>query len=197
MEVTLKIEAAQLGETVVDLFKNLGEDQRKAIATDILIKWLNEPYNIEREAYAEGVLRDFRQSNIELYINYNRKRAADCTDKEIKDSSEYRDRIRNFKSSRELMIKEITTEVMTHFKTSIPELIKTDPKFEILRSVFYQFIVDNFPMMIKESFANYFTSQLNMIVINSTATFNNRSWFEASLQDMKNKLKQNYNLNVE
>lgn len=36
MEVTLKIEASQLGETVVDLFRNLGEDQRKEIAIDIL-----------------------------------------------------------------------------------------------------------------------------------------------------------------
>lgn len=95
------------------------------------------------------------------------------------------------------MIKEITSEVITYFKASIPEQIKTDPKFEILRNIFYQFIVDNFPSMIKESFANYFTSQLNMIAINSSSGLNDRMWFESSLQDMKTQLKNKYNVNIE
>ena len=197
MEVSLKIESAQLGETVVDLFKNLDSEQRRSIAVEILTKWLIEPYEIEREAFAESVLREFREKNIDLYISYNRKKCLDCTDKEIKESSEYRQRINTFRSSREIMIKEITSEVITYFKASIPEQIKTDPKFEILRNIFYQFIVDNFPSMIKESFANYFTSQLNMIAINSSSGLNDRMWFESSLQDMKTQLKNKYNVNIE
>ena len=178
MEVTLKIEAGQLGETVVDLFKNLSEDQKKEIATDILTKWLNEPYEIERNAYVEGIVSQLRQANVEIYTGFGRKKAIDCTDKEIKESSEYRQKAGGFKSSREVMIKEITNEVITYFKTSIQEQVKTDPQVEAFRGDVYQFIVDNFPMMIKESMVNFFSNHLSSIATCASSAMNDRAWFE-------------------
>jgi hypothetical protein len=197
MEVTLKIEASQLGETVVDLFKNLGEDQKKAIAIDILTKWLIEPYEIERLANNERVLSEMRANNCEVCVNYNRKRANDCTDNEIKTSSEFKSKICNFKSSREIMINQITNEVTSYFKNSIQEQVKTDEQFDNLRKELYDFIANNFLMMIKEAAVSWFTGNMNFISQQAMSSMSDRMWYENSIASLKQQLKDKYNVHVD
>jgi len=61
MEVKINIEAEQIGETVIDLFKNLSEEKKEELAKDVVKSYLDIKTNQKLNSYwnSETVLADF------------------------------------------------------------------------------------------------------------------------------------------
>jgi len=62
MEVKLNIESNQIGETVIDLFKNLSPEKKEELATEVVKSYLNDKVNQKlNNNYwnSETVLSDF------------------------------------------------------------------------------------------------------------------------------------------
>ena len=61
MQVTLNVEPGTMGESLAEVLASLTEVQKQEIATQALNKWLKEPYDTERLAQGQEVVRQLRQ----------------------------------------------------------------------------------------------------------------------------------------
>lgn len=150
MEVTLKIEAHQIGETIEEVFKHLTPEQKAGLAEDTVRSWLSAPYAGEREAYEEQALQDVRKKNVRIgYYGSNRTSGQPgVKDSEIRETEEYRTRMREWRSTRERLITGICEETLKHAKEFAETSIKNDPKTqEVLESV-RKSIEATFPQMV-------------------------------------------------
>jgi hypothetical protein len=101
MQVTLNIEAGQLGDTIVDLFKNLSDEQREALALQVLEKWVEEPTSVEKDLAKVELLRKYR-CKLSGYIHGKKYQ----TDEEILRCRDFQKELNNVKTSKELMIRD-------------------------------------------------------------------------------------------
>ncbi|MHA2264019.1 MAG: hypothetical protein ACXAEN_16620, partial [Candidatus Thorarchaeota archaeon] len=113
------IEAGQLGDTIVDLFKNLSDEQREALALQVLEKWVEEPTSVEKDLAKVELLRKYR-CKLGGYI-HNKKYQ---TDEEILRCYDFQKELNNVKTSKELMIREVTDQLNKFFKDKVETVVK-------------------------------------------------------------------------
>jgi len=156
LEVTLKIEAHQLGNNVLDLFKSLTEEQRIQSAKDVVDKWLRSPYDVERLAYAQNVISHLRQSHIRMGYSDKFTDDPNVTDSQISDTFEYRDKMAKFRSSREQMISMAAEEAVKQYRESVVDLVKNDPGVQAVYDSVKKRIESTFPQMAQAALVNWF-----------------------------------------
>jgi len=169
MEVTLKIEAHQLSDTVIDLFKTLTTEQRMELARSTLEKWFLEPYGAERLAYSQKVMQELRSKHVRVYLNgcYGSEMYFDdpkVTDEQLFSSSEYRDRMTKFRSSREEMVTSIVEAAVAHYKAQVEELVKNDPTLTTGFEKVKEHITATFPHMMQAALVSWFSRQMTQAV---------------------------------
>ena len=148
MEVKLNIEASQLGETVVDLFKNLLPEKKEELALTVLREWFNEPVKLETLGYIDILLAEYRgdqkkMSSIRGYGDY-----SSITDERIKDSYEFKRDLEKYKNTKQYMVDDLRTELLGYFKNGILEEMKKDPQIKEIQDIVYQEIKDRLPEII-------------------------------------------------
>jgi molybdopterin converting factor small subunit len=60
MEVKINIESNQIGETVVDLFKNLSEEKKEELASEVVKNYLNERVN-QKVTWSETLISEINK----------------------------------------------------------------------------------------------------------------------------------------
>jgi len=167
MEVTLKIESHQLGETVVDLFKSLTKEQREQIARDTLAKWFTDPYELERAAFEARVIAELRTRHTKIGGYYSDKYFDDqgISDSQIRSTDEYRDQMRKYRSSREVMISTAVDEAVKQYKESVVQLVKEDPKLTAAYEAVKAKIEGAFPKMVQTALIAWFAQNLSRAVL--------------------------------
>jgi hypothetical protein len=145
MQVTLNIESGQLGDTVVELFQSLTLEQRQEVARDVLREWLREPYDVERKAFEEQVRRE-EDPNRHWNI---------------------RERLANFRSTRETMVQEIIKQVIEYFQKTIAEEIQSDEQITKLRDELTAEVKSKFPDYVRNAVVSWFASHMESILSGS------------------------------
>lgn len=153
MKVELNIEGSQLGETVVDLFKNLDADQRKEVAKSVLESWLRQPIDVERQVYETALIAEIRTDR-----NY-----ANDTEASIRNNYRFTEKMKGFKSTREEMVKEVTTQAIAHFKEMITEKIKTDPQIQKLWEATSETLKADFPNIARDAMIAFFCTNMTQM----------------------------------
>jgi len=166
MDVTLKIEAHQLGDTIVDMFKSLSAKQKKSLAVEVMRKWLEEPYAEERRAYEESVLTDMRARDASLSSWGSDKRASKATDDEIRASSTYQGRMREYRSSREQMVSMIVEESVRTFKESVTQMVNEDEQLKESYERVRRLIEGKFPAMVQSAMTRWMCDTMQYAILN-------------------------------
>lgn len=161
MKVELNIETSQLGDTIIDVFKNFTKKEKKEMAEKVLMKWLTEPYEIERSIKIADAIKKIKDKGDTIYSGGIYKKPSLLTDEQIADTNECSREMENFKSSRDIMIEEITSEAIKHYKKIIPEKIENDKQLEKVMKATTGVIKEDFPKFVHDAMIAWFAHNMS------------------------------------
>jgi predicted DNA-binding ArsR family transcriptional regulator len=160
MQVTLNIESGQLGDTVVDLFKSLDQNQRKEIATQILTEWIRNPDVIESKAEEEKALQYVKNKASSWDI-------SNKSDEELKRLIEYRDYFRKNPSSKQQMIGQVKKEITEFYQAEVHKLVREDPTTRKMVEAVSEIVKDTMPKLVHDAMVLWTAANLDK-AINAT-----------------------------
>ena len=165
MEVTLNVDSKDVADNLNDIMDTLTPKQKRALAKQMLDKWLDEPCKVELMTKETQVLREMKAQNTEIYVRggYKRCDGDEVNDDEIKGSSDFRDRIRNFKTSKEFMIEGIVREVVNYHKKEIANAIQSDPQLEKLSNAVFEYLKKNYGKIVQQAMVYWLNNHMNEI----------------------------------
>ena len=156
MEVRLNIDSGNLGETVVDLFHQLSPETRQQVATDVLREWLREPYEVEAQMLDRQAIEEVRKN----YTGYQNKV---LDDRECRDHYRFREIRDRQKSTRHLMVEQITAAVIRHHKKVVTDEIQRDPQIQAVLQETLVSIRENFPKFVHDAMVAWFSSHMQQL----------------------------------
>lgn len=154
MQVTLNVEPGTMGESLAEVLASLTEVQKQEIATQALNKWLKEPYDTERLAQGQEVVRQLRQDT------YHSRDFANKSDAEVMKHYAFADKMKNFVTTKERMVKTITEETIRHQKEAIVTAIKTDPTMNAVMDETLKYIKENFAAFTHDAMMAWFCQNM-------------------------------------
>lgn len=165
MEVTLKIEAHQIGETIEEVFKHLTPEQKMKLAEDTVRSWLSAPYAGEREAYEQQAVQTVRKKNVKLnYYTERRSGDNDVEDKEIRCTSEFNDLMREWRSTREILITSICEESLKYAKEFAISSVAADEKMKVVMETTRKSVEDLFPQMVYGAMVRWLSGNMSNVI---------------------------------
>ncbi len=191
MKIELNIEASQLGDTVIDVFKNLTKKEKKDLAEKVLLQWLSEPYDVERNIAATATIEKIKRVGDTIYVD-GHKNPNSLTDDQIKSSREFKEQVGDFKSSRDIMIAEITEEAIKHYKEMIPEEIKNDKQLEKIMNETMKVIKTDFPKFVHDAMIAWFAHNMTSMASGISAALTQSSNSEEMAKQIGEKVGINY-----
>jgi len=156
MEVKLSIDSENLGETVVDMFQRLTPETKEKVATDVLREWLREPYEVEASLLDQRAIDEIRKDN----TGYGNKR---LNNQECRDHYRYREVRDRQKSTRQIMVEQITGAVIEHHKKVVIEEIQNDPQIQTVLKATLDTVRENFPKFVHDAMIAWFSSHLTQL----------------------------------
>jgi hypothetical protein len=151
MKVELNIDAGNIGETVIEMFKNLTTEQKEAVSLKVLQDWLTEPDTIHRQALHVQAMAFVRERG------YGRN----DTEQEIMAGRGYKEFVTAHPTAKTRMVEEITSATIAHQKTVIEQIIKTDPEMNRIMSATLETIKENFPKIVNDAMIAWFCGNMS------------------------------------
>lgn len=167
MKIELEVDASTLHETIGETLRSLSAEKREEICVSVLTKWLAEPHDAERKAFAEKIRNDGSCNR------YSRKEF---------DPYEFDKRMRAFKSTREKMIEEIALASVETFKKKVTNLVETDEQLAAKYAIVRDVIVQNFPAMVQAAMVSWFANSFKDMSSKVTDLYNGM-WNQQSLME--------------
>lgn len=186
MEVKLNIDSANLGETVVELFKNLSPEKKEALAVDVLQKWFNEPYDVEYKAFEAKT----KQEALTYFQNQGDswdKREYGTIEK-VQYSPRYRDAMAKFRSSKQIMVEETVKQLVETYRTQITEIIKTDPQIQEMMQLTIEGVKKDFPAFVHDAMMYWFTNNLQTAITTSNIALAQSRNVEEAMKQISHKV---------
>lgn len=128
MKIELTIDGSQLGETVLDVFKTLTQEQKQGIAAEVLREWLKDPSAIEDSVRRQQLIEKVREEK-QRKDHYGWQR--DWSDAAMVATDEFKREWNRGHHTKADMVNEVTRQVSEYYKTEIEKCIKEDS--DILR----------------------------------------------------------------
>lgn len=152
MKIEMNIDASNIGETLLDVFKTLNEDQRKEVAVKVLHEWLREPECIHRTGLHRKALAFARERN-----SWHKEKS----DEWFSSTDEYKRFMKDNKTPKEIMIDTITKEVIEWQKKEITKAIKADPLVEQMKNETMAAIKEQFPRIVNDAMIAFFCQNMS------------------------------------
>lgn len=192
MQITLNIDATNFGTTIEEVFRGLSEQDKKEVATKVMMDVLTQPNGAERLAHEEKVIAQLMASK----VNDSYNRADYSTPEKTRNTYDFRERMAKYQSTRELMVKEITSQAVQQYKNSVVELVANDENLKTIYEEVKQQIVANYPQMVQAALTHYLAGQMGQIGVAIQNTQNLSIQVGGTLSQLTDKLqKHGINLN--
>jgi uncharacterized membrane-anchored protein YjiN (DUF445 family) len=192
MQVTLNIDATNFGSTIEEVFRGLSEQDKKEVATKVMMDVLTQPNGAERLAYEEQVINQIMAQK----ANDSYHRGEYDTPDKVRRSYEFRERTSKYQSTRELMVKEITSQAVQQYKNSVVELVANDENLKTIYEEVKQQIVASYPQMVQAALTQYLAGQMGQIGVAIQNTQNLSIQVGGTMSQLTSKLQQHgINLN--
>lgn len=159
MQVTLNIESGQLGETVIDLFKNLTAEKKEELALAVLREWLKDPEFIETRTRDAVLIDEFRTGKRQPSWSYN-KYDQDTPEEKIRRDENFQNAMKQYKSSKALLIEDIKAEVVEYYKKHICAQLEQTDAINKARDEAMQIIKWEMPQIVNKALVNMFSQSL-------------------------------------
>jgi len=150
MKVELNIDASNIGETIIDMFTKLTEEQKETIALTVLSDWLKSPELIEKSALHREALEYARP----------RRWNAELSEAKLMETSEYKYYLKDKPTTKTLMIHKITSEVIKYHEKAIGDMIRSDPEMDRIMKETMVTIKENFPKIVNDAMIAWFCSNM-------------------------------------
>jgi len=163
MEVTINLDASQLGDKIEKVFDSLSPEQNEKIAMQVLTKFLEEPTYAEREIFSSKLITQIRASE-----SYHKN----SDDNQIKGSYQYSDGMKKFVSMKEKMVEKITSTAMDHFVKRMNGLIESDEELKQIFEANKAEIKESFPQFIQAAMTTWFVKGMTEMQTMMHSAFN-------------------------
>jgi hypothetical protein len=155
MKIELDIDPGKLGAAAGDIMNALSPEERKAMAVQAMEKWLRDPVDIERQAKETEVVEKLKKRS-----SYGRTE----TDKEIRGGYEFRNEMQDWRSSKERMIEEITSGILSHYKSEVTRVIEADPRVQAMKAEVTKVMLETFPKVAYDAMTIFVSEQFKSML---------------------------------
>ena len=153
MQVTLNIPINESTPSLEDILKELTQEDRKEIATKVYREWLTSKLPVERKMREKEVIRELLDKKD---FNGNPKYKDE---ESARDSYYFRNKMKDYKSSKDRLIEEIMSEMKKNITSYVTEVIKEHPQKVKIQNDIETAIQNEFPAMVLKMFALYLVSE--------------------------------------
>ena len=157
MEVKLNIEGSDMSMQLTDILSKMSEIDKRDLAKELLTNWLREPVTHERKVFEEKLLDNLEEEQ-EKNNAYNKQ-----SREKLKDSYDFRERSRGFKSIKEQMVGIIVEEAIKYYKDQITELIKNDSQMNEIFEMTKDTIKENYPKYVHDAMVYFLAGNMDSI----------------------------------
>jgi hypothetical protein len=182
MKIELDVNPGELSKSVVEILNNLTPEQKVDVARQTMEKWLKEPYDFERLTKEREVIAHIQATT----PSYREKE----TEQQIRGGYDFRDKMRDFKSTKEIMIKTITEGVMETYKAEVKKTIESDPKIQAMKDEVIAIIKETFPKTVHEAMVQWMASSMQTMFESTMGIRPFADHTQKTQQDLQNRLGQ-------
>lgn len=150
MNITIDIEANQISDSVKNILDSLTQEQKQTVAATILKEWLTTPNDFERIVKEKDTIERLKNDS------YNRNKSED----EIKRSYDFTRAMAEYKSTREIMVKEIITATIDHYKAVVTSIVASDSQIQEMKKQVIETVKNEYPKIIHDAMILSISSQL-------------------------------------
>ena len=141
MKIELEVDPGQLGKTLTEILQSLTSEERKGLARSAMESWLRDPMDIERRAKEQDVIEAIKRSSF----------SRSETDDEIRRGWDFRNKMNDFRSTKERMIDAITAEVAAHYKAEVSRVVESDPRIQAMKDEVVKTVLEAFPRTVHDA----------------------------------------------
>jgi len=180
MKIEIEIPEGDVGKSVQDILKNLGWDQKRELCRQVMLEWLSSNiHKSERDLHEKEVIEDMRKSE----TWYHGK-----TDKEIRDSHTFTERMRAWRSSHEIFVKETSEAAIRFYKEQVREVVERDPAIQAMRHEVAQIVKETFPKMMHDAILEWFGKSVGEVLQGAMGALRQVQDFPGFHQDVATRL---------
>jgi hypothetical protein len=187
MQVTLNLDSARMGDTIEQVFGQLTPEDRRAVAFETMKAFLAEPHSLQRGAQEAVVLADLRRRNPRVWSGgRGTVDAATLTDKELRETSEFCEAMKRWRSVQEQMVEQIVESALKEFKARVDRLVAEDLKVQIVLEQVMQGLTGVFPKAVHDACVAWMCGHMSEVAQRafSAATLNT----DQELKDLRARL---------
>lgn len=161
MEVKINIEPGQIGDTAIELFKNLTPEKKEDLALEILREWLLDPCFLETRNRETLLVEEFRSGA--RRPQWGEKFNSETPEQQIKRDSNYQKALSEYKTSKQILVEDIKVEVIGYYKKYIAEEIMQSEIINKAKEEAMQEVANLFPSIISEVLVQVFSNELGVL----------------------------------
>lgn len=162
MEVKINIEAGQIGDTVIDLFKNIPSEKKEELALSILKEWLQSPEFFETKNKEQLLVDEFRNGSRKSHWS-STKYDENTPEHTIKSDYAFQEAIKTYKTSKQILVEDVKNEIISYYKKYITEQIANHELINQIKEETYKEIASRFPEIITQIMISVFSSNLSQL----------------------------------
>lgn len=175
MKIEINLDSNNIGDTVLDIFKNLKEEDKHQIALQILKNYILEDPAVERSIEEGKILQQLKSDP------YNKNKS----DAEIRNGYDFGQKSRNIILSKETMIKALTQEAINTYKQEVINLVREDKILEAAYDNIRKEIIADYPNMVKETMMKIVSDSFSGMFQTGMMQAYKISQIEQKLEDLK------------
>jgi hypothetical protein len=163
MTVQLTIEAGQIADTVVELFKNLTPEDRKELAYSIAKEAMIDPDFYETKSIDAMLIQEYRDNKTQLSNQWGYGNKIDpnkASDDEIRSTTTYKNDLEARRNTKKILIGDAKDEIVKHYRDVIAEELKTNPIIDKILQETFKEVCSLFPKLVMESLVLLFANTL-------------------------------------
>jgi len=151
MKIELNIDQTTLGPTIEDVFKTLSQEDKAALAKQVMLEFLNTPHNGERKVHEAEVVK-----GIKLDPYYR-----DWTEERIRSNYVFTEKMGQWQSTHNKMVRAISDAAVAEYRAQAKELVQNDEQLKQVAVVVMEEIRKDFPKFVHDAMMAYFVEQMN------------------------------------
>ena len=159
LTLTLNLENEHLlHNDIAEMFKSLTEEDKKEITKTVLINYLTNTVDYQKQIYIDKKLIEIREKGWKSSYSYYDKtpeQLRDRTDDEIMQMDFWKNNvINNYKSPKESLFNELNILLKSELKTAIIKFVNENNELKLLMNKHQNFIDNNWKELVTETLSN-------------------------------------------
>lgn len=156
MKISIDVDEGMVGKSVEDILQNVTPEQKNVIAQEIMKEWLKTTFvDHQRKVREQEVLKEVRNAS-----SYNRTK----TDAELLSDWSFQNAMKDWKSSKQVMIETITRQMADAYKEYVKDLVENDPAFKAMKEEVGKIVRESFPKMVHDAMIVWFSGQMEAVM---------------------------------